>query len=89
MLVNYLDNTEREYIMKKYDENKKFKIRFYIRILILIILILLVLLTSFKTGRKFYLLKKSFKILAVNIRAPASFICPQDEKYLSSCTTFS
>lgn len=46
--------------MKKYDENKKFKIRFYIRILILIILILLVLLTSFKTGRKFYLLKNTF-----------------------------
>jgi len=28
-----------------------------------------------------YFLKKSFKIIFVNIRAPVSFMCPQDEKY--------
>lgn len=46
--------------MKKYDENNKLKIKLYIRVLILIILVLLVLLTSFRTGRKFYLLKNTF-----------------------------
>ena len=46
--------------MKKYDGNNKLKIKLYIRILILIILVLLVVLTSFRTGRKIYLLKNTF-----------------------------
>ena len=46
--------------MKKCNRDKNLKFQFYIRILILVILVLLVLLTSFKTGRKFYLLKNTF-----------------------------
>jgi len=34
--------------------------------------------------------QKNFSItIFVNIRAPASFKCPQEEKYWSPCTTFS
>lgn len=42
------------------NENKNLKKELYIKILILIILILLLVITSFNTGRKFYLLKHTY-----------------------------
>lgn len=44
--------------MKNLKNN--FKKEFYIKILILIILILLLIITSFNTGRKFYILKNTY-----------------------------
>lgn len=44
----------------KENEKMKLKKELYIKILILLILILLLIITTFNTGRKFYLLKNTF-----------------------------
>lgn len=48
--------------MEETKENKRKKLRkeLYIKILILIILLLLLVITSFNTGKKFYLLKHTY-----------------------------
>jgi len=44
----------------KENRRKKLKKELYIKILILIILLLLIVITSFNTGKKFYLLKHTY-----------------------------
>ncbi|MBR3614618.1 MAG: hypothetical protein IKL55_05520 [Clostridia bacterium] len=46
--------------MKKLKNKNELKNELYIKIVILIVLILLVIITSFNTGRKFYLLKNTY-----------------------------
>lgn len=46
--------------MKKLKLKNKLKNELYIKLTILIILILLIIITSFNTGRKFYLLKNTY-----------------------------
>lgn len=48
------------YLMKIAKNKKDLKKELYFKILILLILILLVIITSFNTGRKFYLLKHTY-----------------------------
>lgn len=45
---------------KNNNSKKTLKKELYIKLVILIILILLVIITSFNTGRKFYLLKNTY-----------------------------
>lgn len=45
---------------KKINDNIYLKSELYIKLLIFIILVLLVIITSFNTGRKFYILKNTY-----------------------------
>lgn len=46
--------------MSKQTKEKCFESEVYIKLIIFIILILLLILTSFNTGRKFYILKNTY-----------------------------
>ena len=48
--------------MKNFEYKNKFVLNgeLYIKLLVLIILILLIIITSFNTGRKFYILKNTY-----------------------------
>lgn len=46
--------------MEKLKAKCKLKKELYIKLIILIVLILLIIITSFNTGRKFYILKNTY-----------------------------